>query len=61
MQSQGLSAGRYYMRCPVCNDKESYMQAMLNMGINVPEKLAALVSIVCAWVQVLQFVCYYIW
>ena len=48
MQSQGLSAGRYYMRCPVCNDKESYMQAMLNMGINVPEKLAALVSIVCA-------------
>ena len=56
MQNQGLSAGRYYMRCPVCNDKDSYMQEMLKMGIAVPEKLVQYRSLV----QALWFVCGYL-
>ena len=34
-----MSAGRYYMRCPLCNNKEHYVAEMLKMGIDVPEKL----------------------
>ena len=38
-QRQALSAGRYYLRCPVCNTKDTYTNEMLKMGIDIPEKL----------------------
>lgn len=49
------------MRCPVCNEKDCYLQEMLTMGIAVPEKLAALVPLVlpvqvvwfCVWLPLL--------
>ena len=44
MQRQGWSAGRHYMRCPVCNDKAQYMEEMLKMGIAVPEKFVLYVA-----------------
>ncbi|XP_062974961.1 G2/M phase-specific E3 ubiquitin-protein ligase [Elgaria multicarinata webbii] len=41
LQCQALSAGVFFFRCPVCNNKEKFQNEMLRMGIHVPEKDAS--------------------
>ncbi|XP_034273844.1 G2/M phase-specific E3 ubiquitin-protein ligase [Pantherophis guttatus] len=41
LQRQALSAGVYFFRCPVCNNKEKFQNEMLRMGIHIPEKDAS--------------------
>lgn len=38
LQSQASSAGRYYFRCPVCNDKETFCTEMSRIGISIPDR-----------------------
>ncbi|KAF7251753.1 G2/M phase-specific E3 ubiquitin-protein ligase [Varanus komodoensis] len=38
---QALSAGVFFFRCPVCNNKEKFQNEMLRMGIHIPEKDAS--------------------
>ncbi|XP_042302084.1 G2/M phase-specific E3 ubiquitin-protein ligase [Sceloporus undulatus] len=41
LQCQALSAGVFFFRCPVCNNKEKFQHEMLRMGIHIPEKDAS--------------------
>ncbi|XP_048341425.1 G2/M phase-specific E3 ubiquitin-protein ligase [Sphaerodactylus townsendi] len=41
LQRQALSAGVFFLRCPVCNNKEKFQNEMLRMGIYIPEKDAS--------------------
>ncbi|XP_030069546.1 G2/M phase-specific E3 ubiquitin-protein ligase [Microcaecilia unicolor] len=41
LQYQALSAGLYFFRCSVCNNKEKFQNEMLRLGINVPERDAS--------------------
>eukprot|EP00117_Sycon_ciliatum_P002989 scpid88068/ scgid7972/ G2/M phase-specific E3 ubiquitin-protein ligase len=41
LQSQALSAGRYFFRCGMCNNSKSFLAEMMRMGINVPIQDAA--------------------
>uniref|UniRef100_A0A8D0CC70 G2/M-phase specific E3 ubiquitin protein ligase n=2 Tax=Salvator merianae TaxID=96440 RepID=A0A8D0CC70_SALMN len=41
LQCQALSAGVFFFRCPVCNNKEKFQNEMLRMGIHIPEKDAS--------------------
>ncbi|NWU91264.1 G2E3 ligase, partial [Upupa epops] len=41
LQYQALSAGIYFFRCTVCNNKTEFQKEMLRMGIHIPEKDAS--------------------
>uniref|UniRef100_A0A8C5QY28 G2/M-phase specific E3 ubiquitin protein ligase n=1 Tax=Leptobrachium leishanense TaxID=445787 RepID=A0A8C5QY28_9ANUR len=41
LQYQALSAGLYFFRCTVCNNKERFQNEMLQMGICIPERDAS--------------------
>eukprot|EP00076_Gallus_gallus_P040969 XP_025006507.1 G2/M phase-specific E3 ubiquitin-protein ligase isoform X4 [Gallus gallus] len=38
---QALSAGIFFFRCAVCNNKDKFQKEMLRMGIHIPEKDAS--------------------
>ncbi|CAJ0967008.1 unnamed protein product [Ranitomeya imitator] len=38
LQHQALSAGLFFFRCTVCNNKEKFQKEMLCMGIHIPER-----------------------
>ncbi|KAM9842566.1 G2/M phase-specific E3 ubiquitin-protein ligase [Aulostomus maculatus] len=41
VQRQAHSAGLYFFRCTLCNNKENYQEEMLRMGIYIPERDAS--------------------
>ncbi|XP_077996261.1 uncharacterized protein LOC144449570 [Glandiceps talaboti] len=41
VQRQALSAGYYFFRCPLCNDKDQFQEEMLQFGIYIPEQDAS--------------------
>ncbi|XP_051872649.1 G2/M phase-specific E3 ubiquitin-protein ligase isoform X1 [Pristis pectinata] len=41
LQHQALSAGVFFFRCTICNNKEDFQKEMLRLGIHVPEKDAS--------------------
>ncbi|NXQ79621.1 G2E3 ligase, partial [Nyctibius grandis] len=41
LQYQALSAGIFFFRCTVCNNKDKFQKEMLRMGIYIPEKDAS--------------------
>ncbi|KAM4690079.1 G2/M phase-specific E3 ubiquitin-protein ligase [Rhinophrynus dorsalis] len=41
LQYQALSAGLFFFRCTVCNNKEKFQAEMLRMGIHIPERDAS--------------------
>ncbi|KFU86787.1 G2/M phase-specific E3 ubiquitin-protein ligase, partial [Chaetura pelagica] len=41
IQYQALSAGIFFFRCTVCNNKDKFQKEMLRMGIHIPEKDAS--------------------
>uniref|UniRef100_A0A8C8RUK1 G2/M-phase specific E3 ubiquitin protein ligase n=1 Tax=Pelusios castaneus TaxID=367368 RepID=A0A8C8RUK1_9SAUR len=41
LQCQALSAGVFFFRCTVCNNKDKFQNEMLRMGIHIPEKDAS--------------------
>ncbi|KAL0858422.1 hypothetical protein ABMA27_012301 [Loxostege sticticalis] len=41
LQRMALSAGMHYLKCPLCNDKDSFYQAVINQGYYVPDRDAA--------------------
>uniref|UniRef100_UPI0037E8E79B G2/M phase-specific E3 ubiquitin-protein ligase n=1 Tax=Semicossyphus pulcher TaxID=241346 RepID=UPI0037E8E79B len=41
VQRQARSAGLFFFRCTLCNNKESFQEEMLRMGIHIPERDAS--------------------
>ncbi|XP_030036260.2 uncharacterized protein LOC115451975 [Manduca sexta] len=41
LQRMALSAGMHYLKCPLCNDKENFYDAVINQGYYVPDRDAA--------------------
>ncbi|XP_068109982.1 G2/M phase-specific E3 ubiquitin-protein ligase isoform X2 [Hyperolius riggenbachi] len=41
LQYQALSAGLFFFRCTVCNNKDIFQKEMLRMGIHIPERDAS--------------------
>ncbi|XP_028677396.1 G2/M phase-specific E3 ubiquitin-protein ligase [Erpetoichthys calabaricus] len=41
VQHQAYSAGRWFFRCTLCNNQDSFQEEMLRMGIHIPEKDAS--------------------
>ncbi|XP_048455853.1 G2/M phase-specific E3 ubiquitin-protein ligase isoform X2 [Rhincodon typus] len=41
VQYQSLSAGMFFFKCTICNNKDEFQKEMLRMGIHVPEKDAS--------------------
>ncbi|XP_045489065.1 uncharacterized protein LOC110997799 [Pieris rapae] len=41
IQRMALSAGVHYLRCPLCNDKERFYEAVLSQGYYVPDRDAS--------------------
>ncbi|XP_075989919.1 uncharacterized protein LOC142985567 [Anticarsia gemmatalis] len=41
LQRMALSAGMHYLKCPLCNDKEHFYEAVLSQGFYVPDRDAA--------------------
>ncbi|XP_025907567.1 G2/M phase-specific E3 ubiquitin-protein ligase [Nothoprocta perdicaria] len=41
LQYHALSAGVFFFRCSVCNNKDKFQKEMLRMGIHIPEKDAS--------------------
>ncbi|XP_069494602.1 G2/M phase-specific E3 ubiquitin-protein ligase [Ambystoma mexicanum] len=41
LQYQALSAGLFFFRCTVCNNKDVFQAEMLRLGIHIPEKDAS--------------------
>ncbi|XP_017675971.1 PREDICTED: G2/M phase-specific E3 ubiquitin-protein ligase isoform X2 [Lepidothrix coronata] len=41
LQYQALSAGIFFFRCTVCNNKDKFQKEMLRMGIYIPERDAS--------------------
>ncbi|KAM3955985.1 uncharacterized protein ACR2FA_010039 [Aphomia sociella] len=41
LQRMALSAGMHYLKCPLCNDKESFYEAVVSQGYYVPDRDAA--------------------
>ena len=41
VQAMAISAGRHHFRCPNCNDTETWAEAMLEVGIYIPEQDAS--------------------
>ncbi|XP_029454866.1 G2/M phase-specific E3 ubiquitin-protein ligase [Rhinatrema bivittatum] len=56
LQYQALSAGLYFFRCTVCNNKEKFRNEMLRLGIHVPERDASWELETNAYQELLQ--CY---
>ncbi|XP_070984324.1 G2/M phase-specific E3 ubiquitin-protein ligase-like [Oncorhynchus clarkii lewisi] len=41
VQNQAHSAGMFFFRCTLCNNKDMFQQEMLQMGVHIPERDAA--------------------
>ncbi|PZC72686.1 hypothetical protein B5X24_HaOG210752, partial [Helicoverpa armigera] len=41
LQRMALSAGMHYLKCPLCNDKENFYEAVVTQGYYVPDRDAA--------------------
>ncbi|XP_073495150.1 G2/M phase-specific E3 ubiquitin-protein ligase isoform X2 [Phyllobates terribilis] len=41
LQHQALSAGLFFFRCTVCNNRDKFQKEMLRMGIHIPERDAS--------------------
>ncbi|XP_056403323.1 G2/M phase-specific E3 ubiquitin-protein ligase [Hyla sarda] len=41
LQYQALSAGLFFFRCTVCNNRDIFQEEMLRMGIHIPERDAS--------------------
>ncbi|CAH0404046.1 unnamed protein product [Chilo suppressalis] len=41
IQRMALSAGMHYLKCPLCNDKNNFYQAVVEQGYYVPDRDAA--------------------
>ncbi|XP_069772800.1 G2/M phase-specific E3 ubiquitin-protein ligase [Narcine bancroftii] len=41
LQNQALSAGVFFFRCTICNNKDEFQTEMLRLGIHIPEKDAS--------------------
>ncbi|KAM4014612.1 G2/M phase-specific E3 ubiquitin-protein ligase isoform 1-T2 [Anomaloglossus baeobatrachus] len=41
LQRQALSAGLFFFRCTVCNNRDKFQKEMLHMGIHIPERDAS--------------------
>lgn len=41
LQRMALSAGMHYLKCPLCNDKDNFYQAVVTQGYYVPDRDAA--------------------
>ncbi|XP_074602909.1 E3 ubiquitin-protein ligase PHF7-like [Brevipalpus obovatus] len=41
LQRHACSAGMYFFKCPLCNNKDDFVQEMLQFGIYLPEKDAS--------------------
>ncbi|XP_001368632.3 G2/M phase-specific E3 ubiquitin-protein ligase isoform X1 [Monodelphis domestica] len=41
LQVQALSAGKFFFKCPLCNNNDKFQNEMLRMGIHIPEKDAS--------------------
>ncbi|KAJ2942387.1 hypothetical protein O0L34_g15991 [Tuta absoluta] len=41
LQAMALSAGMHYLKCPLCNDKERFLDAVVSQGYYVPDRDAA--------------------
>lgn len=41
LQKQAYNAGLYFIKCPLCNDKENFKTAIVDHGIYVPDKDAS--------------------
>ncbi|XP_053553914.1 G2/M phase-specific E3 ubiquitin-protein ligase [Bombina bombina] len=41
LQYQALSAGLFFFRCSMCNNKDKFQREMLRMGIHIPERDAS--------------------
>uniref|UniRef100_A0A4X2JPI0 G2/M-phase specific E3 ubiquitin protein ligase n=1 Tax=Vombatus ursinus TaxID=29139 RepID=A0A4X2JPI0_VOMUR len=41
LQVQALSAGKFFFKCPLCNNSDKFQSEMLRMGIHIPEKDAS--------------------
>uniref|UniRef100_F7BSS9 G2/M-phase specific E3 ubiquitin protein ligase n=1 Tax=Monodelphis domestica TaxID=13616 RepID=F7BSS9_MONDO len=41
LQVQALSAGKFFFKCPLCNNNDKFQSEMLRMGIHIPEKDAS--------------------
>ncbi|OCT64766.1 G2/M phase-specific E3 ubiquitin-protein ligase isoform X2 [Xenopus laevis] len=41
LQRQALSAGLFFFRCTVCNNRDKFQKEMLRMGIHIPERDAS--------------------
>lgn len=42
LQRMALSAGMHYLKCPLCNDKENFYEAVVDQGYYVPDRLVQL-------------------
>ncbi|XP_071037747.1 PHD finger protein 7-like [Parasteatoda tepidariorum] len=38
LQQYALSAGRYFFKCPLCNNVSHFLDRMLELGIDIPDK-----------------------
>ncbi|XP_055496646.1 G2/M phase-specific E3 ubiquitin-protein ligase isoform X2 [Leucoraja erinacea] len=41
LQHQALSAGMFFFRCTICNNKDEFQKEMLRLGIHIPERDAS--------------------
>ncbi|XP_038221358.1 uncharacterized protein LOC119839211 [Zerene cesonia] len=41
LQRMALSAGMHYLKCPLCNDKEQFLSAVMGQGYYIPDRDAA--------------------
>ncbi|XP_022835122.1 uncharacterized protein LOC111362647, partial [Spodoptera litura] len=41
LQRMALTAGMHYLKCPLCNDKDNFYQAVVTQGYYVPDRDAA--------------------
>ncbi|CAK1553169.1 unnamed protein product [Leptosia nina] len=41
LQRMALNAGVHYLKCPLCNDKEQFYDALLSQGFYIPDRDAA--------------------
>ncbi|KAM9777959.1 G2/M phase-specific E3 ubiquitin-protein ligase [Neosynchiropus ocellatus] len=54
VQHQALSAGLFFFKCTLCNNKEEYQEEMLRMGIYIPERDASWESEANAYSELLE-------
>ena len=39
VQTQARTMGRYHFRCAVCGNRDEFVEEMLRMGIEIPQRL----------------------